>query len=154
TATATDSQGNTSEVSVSRQPTLKLPLPSLRVVPGQALIFATTFGDGFAIQDPNAGPLNPAWSLTLAVGAGTLTLPSTACLTGSGNGTGSLAYSGPLAALDAALNGMAYSPPAAPHVLTTLTLQAQSSGAPPLAAQFVLTDGVFLVSTTADSGPG
>jgi hypothetical protein len=113
-----------------------------------------TSGDGIAIQDPDAGLLNLAWNLTLSVAAGSLTLASTAGLTGSGNGTGSLSYSGSLSAVVAALEGMSYSPPAGPHVLTTLTLSAQSYGAPPLATQLVLTDGVFVVTTTADSGPG
>jgi hypothetical protein len=154
TATATDPQGNTSEVSAQRQATLKLPLPSVRVDPGQALIFSATSGGDFAIQDPDAGPLNPAWNLTLSVAVGTLTLASAAGLTGSGSGTGSLSYSGSLAAIDTALMALAYSPPAAPHVSTTLTLDARSSGAPPLEAQFVLTDGFFFVTTMADSGPG
>ena len=57
------------------------------------------------MQDPDAGPLNPAWDLTLSVAAGTLTLSSTAGLTGSGDGTGSLSYSGPLSAIDSALDG-------------------------------------------------
>jgi hypothetical protein len=154
TATATDPQGNTSEVSALRRAALRLPSGSIRVVPDQGLNFATASGDRIAIQDPDAGPLDPAWDLTLSVGAGTLTLPSTAGLTGSGNGTGSLSYRGPLSAIDAALEGMIFNPPAGPHVLTTLTLGAQSVGAPPLQTQFVISDGVFVVDTTADSGPG
>ena len=82
-------------------------------------------------------------------------MSSTAGLTGSGDGTGSLSYSGPLSALDAALEGLIFHPPAGPHVFTTLTLGAQSFGAQPLPTeQFVITDGVFVVDTTADSGPG
>ncbi len=153
TATATDPQGNTSDVS-ALQAGLELPPPSLRVVPDHALIFSTTSGDGIAIQDPDTGPLDPTWDLTLSVGAGTLTLPATAGLTGTGNGTGSLSYSGPLTALDAALEDMTFNPPAGPYVPTALTLDADSYGAPPLQAQFALSDGVFVVTTTADSGPG
>ena len=70
------------------------------MVPGQPLIFSAASGDGIAIQDPDAGPLDPTWNLTLSVSAGTLTLSSTAGLTGSGDGTGSLSYSGPLSALE------------------------------------------------------
>jgi hypothetical protein len=154
TATATDPQGNTSEVSALRRATLKLPPPSIRVVRDQALSFSTASGDGVAIKDPDAGPLNPGWNLTLSVAAGTLTLASTAGLTGSGNGTGSLSYSGSLAALDAALQGLSYSPPVAGHVLTILTMNAQSDGAAPLESQLQLTDGVFVVNTTAESGAG
>jgi hypothetical protein len=154
TGTVTDPQGNTSEVSALRRATLGLPDASLRVVPDQALSFSTPSSDGIAIQDPDAGPLNPAWNLTLSVVAGTLTLSTTAGLVGSGDGTGSLSYSGPLSAVDAALKGMTFGPPAASHILTPLTLEARSSGAPPLEAQLLLTDGVFVVNTTADSGPG
>ena len=73
-----------------------------------------------------AGPLDPVWNLTLSVTAGTLTLSSTAGLTGSGDGTGSLSYSGPLSAVDAALAGMSYVPPPGSHGLATLSLEAQS----------------------------
>src|SRR5262249_29442683 len=81
-------------------------------------------------------------------------LASTVDLAGSGDGTGSLSYSGPLSAIDAALNGMTYTPPVGPHIFTTLALGAQSYGAQPLETQFVLTDGVIVVNTTADAGPG
>jgi len=154
TATATDPQGNTSEVSALRRATLQAPSQSLRAAANQSLVFATKSGDGIAIEDPDAGPLNPVSSLTISVPAGTLTLSSTSGLSGSGDGTGSLSYSGSLAALNAALQGMIFNPPAGPHFLTTLTLGAQSYGAPPLQTQFVITDGVFVVDTTADSGPG
>ena len=70
TATATDPQGNTSEVSALRQATLQAPPQSVRVVPDQSLVFSAASGDGFAIQDPDAGPLNPVWDLTLSVSAG------------------------------------------------------------------------------------
>jgi hypothetical protein len=124
------------------------------VVPNHALIFSTASGDGIAVQDPDAGPLNPPWDLTLSVAAGTLTLSTTAGLVSTGDGTGSLSYRGSLSDVDAALAGMTYSPPTAPHILTTLTLGARSAGALPLDAQLLLTDGVFVVNTTADSGPG
>ncbi len=154
TGTATDPQGNTSEFSALRPAVLQAPEQSVHVTPGQPLIFSTASGDGIAIQDPDAGPLSPVWSVTLSVSAGTLTLSSTAGLTGSGEGTGSLSYSGPLATLDASLDGMIFNPPAGPHVFTTLTISGQSFGAQPAQTQIVLTDGVFVVDTTADSGPG
>jgi hypothetical protein len=125
TATATDPSGNTSEVSALRQATLEAPSPSIRDVANQPLAFMTESGDGIAIEDPDAGPLDPDWSVTLSVSEGTLILSSTDGLTGSGDGTGSLSYSGPLSALDGALNGLRYTPPAGPQVLATLTLAAQ-----------------------------
>src|SRR4029453_10996776 len=120
----------------------------------QSQAIATQAGGGIAIEDPQAGPTNPLWDLTLSVSDGTLTLPSTAGLTGSGDGTGSLSYSGPLAALNAALEGLIFHPSAGAHVFATVAALAQSYGAQSLQGQFTITDGVFVVDTTADSGPG
>ncbi len=105
TATATDPQGNTSDVSALRRAVFQVPMQYVREVPGQPVIFSSASGDALALQDPDAGPLDPVWSLTLSVGAGTLTLSSTAGLTGSGDGTGSLSYSGPLSALERGAGG-------------------------------------------------
>ncbi len=155
TATATDPQGNTSEVSAAlRQDRLQAPSLSVSTVANQPLTFAAEAGEGIAIQDPDPGPLDPVWSVTLSVTDGTLTLSSTAGLTGTGDGTGSLSYSGSLSAVDAALAGLIFNPPAGPQVFTTLTLGAQSFGAHSLQAQVAITDGVLVVNTTADSGPG
>jgi FG-GAP-like repeat len=155
TATATDPQGNTSEVSALRQTTLQAPTLSIRNAANQSLAFATNPGDGIAVQDSDAWPITPSWDLTLAVSDGTLTLSSTAGITGSGDGTASLSYSGPLSAIDTALQGMIFNPAAGSRGDTTLlTLGAQSYGASPLQTQFVITDGVVVVDTTADSGPG
>src|SRR5262249_41987695 len=148
---------NTSEVSALRQATFRVLPPSIRVVPDRALSFSTTSDDAIAIQDPDAGPLDPSWNLTLSVGAGTLTLGATTDLTGSGDGTGSLSYSGSLAAIEAALAGLIFTPPSGFQGNTTLILGAQSDGAAgPVQAQvsLLVTDGLFRVTTTADSGPG
>ena len=108
TATATDPQGNTSEVSALRRATLQAPAQNVRRDPGQPVIFSAAAGDGIALQDPDAGPLAPAWDLTLSITTGTLRLSGTAGLTGTGNGTGSLTYRGSLSALNAALDGMTF----------------------------------------------
>jgi hypothetical protein len=92
--------------------------------------------------------------LTLSASAGTLTLSPIAGLETSGDGTASLTCTGPLRALDSALDGLTYTPPAGPHVFATLTVDAESAGAAALQAQRVITDGVFSVETTADAGPG
>jgi hypothetical protein len=155
TATATDPNGNTSEVSAVRRATVQAPSVSVRDADNQPSALTTTSGDGIAIEDPDSGPVNPLWDLTLSVSDGTLNLSETTGLTGSGDGTGSLSYSGSLRALDAALQGTIVTPAAGPHGHTTLvTLGAQSLGAPSLLTQFVITDGVYVVDTTADSGPG
>ena len=124
--------------------------------PGQPLIFSAASGDGIALQDPDAGPLDPAWDLTLSVTAGTLTLSSTAGLAGSGDGTGSLSYRGSLSALDAALASLTYTPAPGFQGSLVLGLTAGSEGASSLQSQvpMYVTDGLFVVTTTADSGPG
>src|SRR5262249_44656815 len=128
TATATDPEGNTSEISAARRVSLVAPTQTVRVVDGQSLTFSAGSGTADAIQDPDAGPLAPAWDLTLSVTAGSLTLSDTAGLVGSGDGTGSLSYRGPLPDVDAALAGMRYTPPPGFHGNATLSMGAGSEG--------------------------
>ena len=130
TATATDPEGNTSEASAARTANLEAPTQFLRLVPGQPLIFSAASGDGIALQDPDAGPLDPAWDLTLSVAAGTLSLSSLSGLVGSGNGTSTLEYQGSLSALNAALEGLSYTQAAGSHGIFTMSLNAVSVGAP------------------------
>jgi hypothetical protein len=155
TATATDPEGNTSEVTTAlRQATLQSPQQTLRWAPGQTPVFSVAAGDGIILQEVDAGPLDLTWDLTLSVPVGTLTLSSTAGLTGFGDGKARLSYSGLLSTLNAALDGLRFTPPSGFHGVTTLSLDAESDRATPFQAQLTLTDGVFLVNTTADSGPG
>ena len=65
-----------------------------------------------------------------------------------------MSYSGPLTAIDAALEGMTYSAPPGFRGNLTLSLEAESQGAMPVQAQIPMTVGVFVVTSTADSGPG
>ena len=154
TATATDPDGNTSEVSVARPPaSLQAPTESLQLGAGTAFVFSAASGVSFVLQDPAGEPLDVSSSLTLSVSAGTLSLSTTAGLFGTGDGTGSLAYRGSLEALDSALNGLSYTAPSQAHFLATMNLTAQVYG-PSLEAQVILSDGDFIVTTTADSGPG
>ncbi len=154
TATATDPDGNTSEVSAVRRASLEAPAQDLRVNPGQPLAFSTALGDGIAIEDPDAGPLDPAWNLTLTVSEGTLSLSSLSGLTGSGDGTSVLEYSGSLSALDAALGDLSYVQASGSHGIFTMSVNAVSAGAPALQAEVTISDGLFTVTSDADSGPG
>jgi hypothetical protein len=155
TATATDPAGNTSEVSDPLRASLQAPAQYLRFVPGQPLTFSTESGDGVALQgDPNGGPFALTWDLTLSVSAGTLTLSSTAGLTGMGDGTETLDYSGSIESLNAALAGLSYSSPPALDGKVSLSVAARADGALPVQGVVTLTDGVFVVTTTADSGLG
>ena len=81
------------------------------MLPGQPLAFSQAEGDGIALEDPDAGSLDPTWTLTATVSTGTLTLSNLAGLDGSGNGTSTLSYGGPLSAVNAALDGMIYTAP-------------------------------------------
>ncbi|MGO9469960.1 MAG: beta strand repeat-containing protein, partial [Isosphaeraceae bacterium] len=154
TATATDASGNTSDVSGARQASVQAPTHYVRSMSGAPVAFSSAAGNGIALEDPDAGPLDPLWNLELSVSSGTLILSTTAGLAGSGDGTGTLSYSGSLAAVDAALESMTYTPPAGAHFPSALTVQAQSEGATPLRTQVVISDGVFFVTNTGDSGAG
>jgi hypothetical protein len=154
TATATDSEGNTSEVTAQRRTAVQAPMQIVRRVPGQPAIFSATSGNVIALQDPDAGPLDPVWNLALSTTNGTLTLAETSGLTGSGNRTGTLDYVGALSALDAAVEGLRFTPALGYHGNSTLTLDAESPGATAIVAQVTITDGVFVVTSTADSGAG
>ena len=79
---------------------------------GQPEILSSAAGDGITLLDPDAGPLGPTWNLTLSVSTGTLTLSGTAGLTGTGERTGSLYYSGTLSAINAALDDLTFTPAA------------------------------------------
>jgi hypothetical protein len=154
TATATNPQGNTSEVSAGRRASLEAPTQTVRLLSSHPLDFSAASGDAIALHDPDAGPLDPAWDLTLSVTAGLLTLSSTAGLAGSGDGTGKLHYEGTFSALNAALEGLSFTPPPGFHGNILVSLDAESVGATPLQTRFLITDGLFLVTTTAGGGPG
>src|SRR5205814_3247238 len=134
TATATDPRGNTSEVSAARRASLAAPTQTIRLVPGHPLVFSAAARDGLVLHDPDAGPLDPVWDLTLSVATGTLTLATTAGLSGSGDGAGTLDYRGPLSALNATLEGLRFTPPPGFHGNATLSLEARSDGATPVRA--------------------
>jgi hypothetical protein len=156
TATATDPNGNTSELTAVRPATAEAPVKAFRFAPGESLSFSNASGNAFAIQDPDLGPLEPAWEIAVSVASGTLALSSTAGLEGAGDGTGSLSYTGALSAVNAALEGMTYTPPPGYQGTPTLSFSAQSLGASPIQAhvELVVTGGRLEVTTVADSGPG
>ena len=155
TATATDPQGNTSEVSSPLTGGVEVASEVIRLAPGQvSLVFSPASADSIDLRDSVAGSSGLTWELALFVSVGTLTLSSTAGLVGSGDGTGSLLYIGTLSALNAAMDGMTYVPPAGFQGNASLSVEAQSDGISLLAGQVNITTGSFVVTTTADSGPG
>jgi hypothetical protein len=158
TATATDANGNTSEVTSLRRGVLSVPEQTIRLAPDQPVAFSADAANGITLQDPEAAPIDTTWQLNLSVSVGTLTLSGAAGLTGTGNGTGSLTYTGTLAALNRALAGMKYTPPAGFVGNPALILDVWSYGAAALEAQaqvsIVVTSGLFEVTSIGDSGPG
>ena len=155
TATATDPKGNTSEISSSLSGGFHAQSEVVRLSPGkELLVLSPTSDDGIDLEDSSAGSTGLTWDLSLSVSAGTLMLPSTAALIGSGDGTGSLFYSGTLSALDAAMDRMTYSAPAGFQGSVSLSVAAQADGITLLAGLVSVTTGSFVVTTTADSGPG
>ncbi len=155
TATATDPQGNSSEVTSPLAGGFQAPSEPVRLAPGRgSLAFSPTSGDSIDLQDSTAGSSGTTWDLTLLVSAGTLTLSSTSGLTGSGDGTGTLWYGGTLSAFNVAMDGMIYAAPAGFHSNCSLSVAAWSDGITLILGQVIITTGSFVVTTTADSGPG
>jgi hypothetical protein len=110
TATATNlATGDTSEFS-GRD------LPPVNAAPGpqttrEEVPIAFTGARGVFVADPDNDGATPE-RVTLTVSHGTLKLGTLAGLTGSGDGSSLLSYSGSLSALNAALAGLVYTPDA------------------------------------------
>ncbi len=155
TATATDPEGNTSEVSAPRQAVLQAPTHYDRDVAGQSVVFSAGDGDAIALTDPEAGPLQAQWDVAISAADGTLQLSTQNGPNWSGNGTGKLIYHGPLSSLNAVLAGLIFTPLPGFHGNRTLTVNAVSDAAAPISTVVpAITDGVFVVSTSTDHGPG
>src|SRR5256885_5078631 len=81
------------------------------VIQNSQLVFSTATGNAISITDPDAG-VNPVQE-TLTATNGTLTLGTTASLSFSvGNGTGNtiMTFTGTIAAINTALQGLIYRP--------------------------------------------
>ena len=94
--------------------------PPVNTVPGTqtlpvntTLVFSTVAGNAISVADPDAGGENV--QVTLTVTHGTLTLSGTAGLTfstGDGTGDAAMTFTGTLAAINAALTGLRFTPDA------------------------------------------
>jgi hypothetical protein len=101
-----------------------------------ALVFSSANGNPISVADADGGTL----TTTLAVTNGVLTLGSTAGVTVSGNGTGSVQITGTAAAINVALNGTAYANTADYNGGATLTVTTTDGS-------FTDTDSVALTVT-------
>jgi trimeric autotransporter adhesin len=89
-------------------------LEPLTVNENASLVFSGAHGNAITVGDVDGG--SSSETVTLSVAHGTLTLGSTTGLTGlTGNGGASLSFSGTIAQLNAALNGLTYTPTAQYH---------------------------------------
>lgn len=134
-ATATDSAGNTSEFGpgltvqlLNAAPTIASPAPQA-TGENTPIYFSTSRGNGIVIVDADAdGGIE---QVILSVANGILTLSQTAGLmfqSGSANGASLLNFTGTLADINAALNGMGFSPSQDFFGSTTLSITANDLG--------------------------
>ncbi len=92
-----------------------------------ALTFAPQSGNAISVADPDAG--GGAIDVDLAVAHGTLTVGSTSGLTSmTGNGTGTVALSGTVSAVNAALSRLEYDPDQNYHGADTLDVDVDDAG--------------------------
>jgi hypothetical protein len=118
-ATATNAAGNTSEFcGRERPPVNSVPGPQTTNEDVPIVFRAAT---ALSITDSYVGSTD-SMEINLTVGHGSLVLASLTGLTGFGNGSSTLTYTGSLAALDAALAGLVYVPQPGRVGQGTLTL--------------------------------
>ncbi len=91
------------------------------------LTFSSGNGNQISVTDADAGAADIQVSLTAT--NGTVTLATTAGLTSnSGNGTASVSMQGPISAINAAMNGMMFTPTAGFNGAATLTIVSNDLG--------------------------
>jgi hypothetical protein len=105
--TGTASETRTITINAANDPPV-LTAPAAQTIPeGAPLIFSAANANRIAVADPDGGSLQ----VTLTATNGTATLSGTAGLSVSGNGTALVTASGPLASLNAALEGLRFDVP-------------------------------------------
>jgi hypothetical protein len=75
------------------------------------LVFSAANGNAITVSALNANPAVDLFQVTLSVSGGSLVLGSTSGLASVSGSTSSITMSGTLNALNAALNGLSYTPP-------------------------------------------
>ena len=101
---------------------------SIDVNENSTLLFSTANGDAITLSDAAAGS-STLDTLTLNVNSGSLALGTTSGLSSiSGNNSGSITATGTLASLNAALNGLIYTPPTGTSGSPSLQLSLSDPG--------------------------
>jgi hypothetical protein len=92
----------------NQPPINTIPFAGQTTLENQSITFSTGNGNAISVSDPDAAGNTIQVSLTVV--GGTATLSTLSGLSGSGSGTSSLTYTGTIASLNAALNGVVYTP--------------------------------------------
>ncbi|HEX8201281.1 MAG TPA: Ig-like domain-containing protein, partial [Isosphaeraceae bacterium] len=95
---------------------------------GVARIFSAANGNALAIADVDTGSAPVRVTVTVPAGSGTLAAVSTAGVTITANGTGAVTLDGPQAGINAALDGLVFTPAAAFSGTATLTITTDDLG--------------------------
>ncbi len=112
TVTAVDGETATATTLISLQPINDAPVNHLPAAQTSAedgvLVFSTTHGNAITVSDADAG--EQPITVTLAVQHGTLAIAAAAGITIAGNGSAVMIVTGSQSAINAALDGLAYTP--------------------------------------------
>ncbi|WP_140627733.1 immunoglobulin-like domain-containing protein [Methylibium rhizosphaerae] len=100
-----------------------------------ARVFSSANGNAITVADADAGSL----TVTVSVTSGTLSAAAFAGATVSNNGTGSITITGSAAAINGALNGLAYNPVADYNGSVTLTVSTSDGVAAPVVSSVPIT---------------
>ena len=133
TVTVEDSLGakashsfDVSVASVNDVPVVSVPV-DLSVLDEAELTFATENGNAIVVSDVDAGANE--LGIVLSVDSGTLTLATSVGLTTvAGDGTGAMTFSGPLSAINSALDGLRFTPEEGVTGATVLSIFADDLG--------------------------
>ncbi|MDD5373141.1 MAG: Ig-like domain-containing protein, partial [Sulfurimonas sp.] len=110
--TYTNAEGATATVSITVNPLNDAPTNTIPIAQttteDAAKVFSSANGNAITVADVDGGTL----TTTLSIGNGILSLGSTGGVTVSGNGTGTVVVSGTALQINAALNGLSYTPTA------------------------------------------
>lgn len=110
---------------VNDAPVLRVPSTTTAATEDTDLAFPAGGALELSVADPDAG--GGAVQVTVTTSAGTVTAPGAGAIA-AGDGTGTLTLTGPLAQVDAALDGLVYSPAPDANGPASLTLTADDQG--------------------------
>ena len=148
--TVTDPSGNTSMFSVRPIAPTNFLSVSQTIDQNTTLTFSNATSNAARIQYTDSGT-NPV-KFTLSVTHGILNLKATSGLVGSSNGSASLTYTGSLTSINAALDGLVYTPNTGYNGSETLNLISDNQAGPELGGNLTTTStSSITIRALADS---